>query len=50
MKNSLNECDGGGIGLKQMNPVPTTTYSPKNVKKYMCTMLWDAFVACLLKV
>lgn len=24
MKNSLNECDGGGIDLKQLNPVPTT--------------------------
>lgn len=28
MKNSLNECDGKGIDLKQKNPVPTTTYMP----------------------
>lgn len=26
MKNSLNEYDGGGLDLKQMNPVPITTY------------------------
>lgn len=31
MKNSLNECDGGGIDWKQMNPVPTTTYMPPNM-------------------